>query len=181
MFWTLEALKDPVFLLGPSWWHSTEEATQGALSSNLTDTKRRTKGVIPGLSLGPFLQSVQTLTPGSSVAMWTWSLGSKKRGVGLWVVFLCILKPLSGEAQQRAKYPLSQGNATLWTLVWRTPRLCCNVVRFQSLWWVSCRSMPRCFVLVLNATLTFLRQGHKTCWPVRVQKEQWFSPNHGCA
>lgn len=82
VFWTLEALKDPVFLLRPSWWHSTEEATQGALSSSLTDTKRRTKGVIPGLSLGPFFQSIQTLTPGSSMAMWTWSLGSTR---GVWI------------------------------------------------------------------------------------------------
>lgn len=83
----------------------------GALSSVLTDTKRGAKGVIPGLNLGPFLPSIQTLTPGSSVTLWTWSLGSEKRGVDLWVVFLCILKPLSGEAQQKAKYPLSFGRS----------------------------------------------------------------------
>lgn len=102
VFWTLEALKDPVFLLRPSWWHSTEEATQGALSSSL---KKENQGCDTRPESRAFLSKHPDPDPRKLYGYVDMIPREYERGVDLWVVFLCILKPLSGGSAAKSQVP----------------------------------------------------------------------------
>lgn len=117
-----------------------------------------------------FLQSIQTLNPGSDYV----NIMSDEEGRVEWdlgVVFLCILKPLSGETQWEAKYPPSRGKSQRHVRSLMDARV--ERIHGDESIEEQCSDpgMIMCFAWFLMLLPSFVKPGNESCWPERDQKK----------
>lgn len=165
----------------PHWWHSLEEATQGASSPVLTDTKRRTSVWISGLNAGLLLYSIQTLI---LCQRHPWVVRRVGRRLG--VFFLCILKPLSRGRWVRSQVPteprrMPKARTKSCGHPSERTHLCWTIRQFSPWWWICWRLMSwiwndsSALFQFLMLLPSFVR--NESWWPERDQRVHWFSPN----